>query len=265
MSDKAFNDSADLETAAAVKAAFADVHMTRDLPVAAGDAAATQPVAIHRRRRWIAAASAAAASVAAIGLAVGPSLVGGSAAAWATVPAAPTAGDTASAIAECSVPYRGGDSQSRAGAPAVSEPVALQESTLTVLDVRGDGAVAIFSEGAGSYVCTLARVNGEWTFAGASGSDETSPAAAGVTAAMSTQLPDGTEFSSLHGYVDSAAVKVVVTLASGLEAEASIGSAAAGTPFAVWFPVAVGDLEGATISAVDGNGQVTNLQSPAVR
>jgi hypothetical protein len=82
---------------------------------------------------------------------------------------------------------------------------------------------------------------------------------------MSTQLPDGTEFSSLHGYVDSAAVKVVVTLASGLEAEASIGSAAAGTPFAVWFPVAVGDLEGATISAVDGNGQVTNLQSPAVR
>ena len=116
---------------------------------------------------------------------------------------------------------------------------------------------SVFGDGDASYVCTLARVDGQWRFAGASGTDEMGSSPGSMTAVMSTEFPDGTEFSSLHGYVDDSTAKVVVTLASGVTAEASIASDGTSKPFAVWFPVPVADLTGATITATTADGDIT--------
>ena len=43
---------ADAATAEAVKVAFADVRMTRTIPAAVEEHAATYPVAARQRRRW---------------------------------------------------------------------------------------------------------------------------------------------------------------------------------------------------------------------
>jgi hypothetical protein len=159
-------------------------------------------------------------------------------------------------VVQCAEPFAADGTRESLGRE-IPQLVPIMESTLQVLDIRGAGAVAIFGEGSASYVCTLARVDGAWRFAGASGADTAGPA--GVVAAMSAQLPDGGDLSSVHGAVDTVATKVLVTLASGAQAEASLGSTSTTTPFAAWFPVPVEELAGATITVVDADGRSTTL------
>lgn len=260
MTGSRWSEADDERTAQAVRAAFAEVQMTRSVPTMTDARLDGEPRrSLRRARRWVAATAGAAA--AALAITVGAAVVGGSgAAAWAAVPAATTAADAAMAVEQCTGPFT---SPSREGG-ATASPVSVEASTLQVLDMRGVGAIAIFAEGDTSLTCTLAKVDGSWTFAGATASDEASEDAISAIAGMSTTLPDGSAFSSLHGYADAGTVAVTVTLASGVQAEASLGADGNARVFAVWFPVPIEELAGAAVTAVDVNGQATELPALSI-
>lgn len=261
MTQNEWRKESDEQTAGAVQAAFADVYMTRSVPVTTSHDTVAQPTRSARTtRRWVAATVGAAA--AAVAITVGGVVVGGSGStAWAAVPSAPTAADVSLAVEQCSVPFTSAGDRGSAAA----SPVAVAPSTLQVLDIRGAGAVAIFTEGEASLVCTLAQVDGAWQFAGSTASDEPPGSARGVLAGMATELPDGTGFASLHGYADAGTESVSVTLASGLQAEASISSVGDVRQFAVWFPVSADELAGATVTAVDAQGMTSTLPALTTR
>ncbi len=260
MTQSRWSDDADHQTARAVQAAFAGIHMTQSVATTVDAHAATmRPRAIHKGRRWVTAVASAAAAVA---IAVGVTVAGGSgSAAWAAVPTTPTVADAEMAVEQCNEPFAAPD---RGGASPIA-PVNVDKSTLQLLDIRGTGAIAIFTEADSSLVCTLAQVDGIWQFAGSTGSDEPADGLRGAIAGLATTLPDGGQFSSLHGYADSGTVAVTVTLASGVQAEASVAPVGDSTQFAVWFPVAVDELAGATVTAVDAKGGTTVLPTLSIR
>lgn len=249
------SEADDERTVQAIQAAFAEVHMTRSVPTLTDGQPDVEPAPSHRRaRRWVAATAGAAA--AALAVTVGAAVVIGSGtAAWAAVPATTTAADAVMAVEQCATPFT---SPSREGGARVST-VNVESSTLQVLDMRGLGAIAIFADGDSSLTCTLAKVDDAWTFAGATASDESNENVIGAIAGMSTKLPDGSAFSSLHGYADAGTVAVTVTLASGVQAVASLGADGNARVFAVWFPVSIEELAGATVTEVDAQGRATDL------
>ena len=253
----------DRATAHVLRQAFGGVEMTRPLPAISADAAPIAQSPRTRTRRW--AASIAAVAAAAAAVTAGTMTLGtAGSAAWAAVPATPTAADAAMAVQECSVPFGPGyTDSSRGDASGVVLPVAISESTLSVLDIRGDGAIAIFSDGEVTASCTIARVDGAWQYAGLMATDTDAVQPLGVAAIGSTEFPGGKESSTITGYADASAVKVEITLSNGTTAEASLGQEGNAQVFAAWFPVSAGDLEGATITAYDAAGGTTALAGPS--
>lgn len=190
-------------------------------------------------RAW-AAAAAAAVLVLALVLTLAP---GGSSVVWAAEPSTPTAADREAVATACSAPLaRGlGDLESSGTArtdgvpapdPGPGPTVPESLPPLAVLDIRGDGALAIYQDPTWQVTCLLARERGAWVDQGISVGPGPSTMTPGVVFGSRTTWIDGDSVAFLGGSVAPGTSKVTFDLSDGTTVRASL----LGTTFAAWFP-----------------------------
>ena len=205
---------------------------------------ATTIFATPSRRRWYSAAAigAAAAAVAAAAVAAAvvlPGVGGSTALAWTPVPRAATEADADVARQACVVPdgtdaattksgSRGDDARVDTITPA---PEGL--GSLTALDLRGNGGLAVFNRDEKIVMCMLRVVDGTTEYAGMISID--SPGKASdtlrVDGGMTTGIGSNTAVSMLTGYAGPAAV--VEIRVDGLD---PITATLFDGRFAAWWP-----------------------------
>jgi hypothetical protein len=242
----------DVHTAALLARAFDGIHLNRPAP---GDhstpaaAPATRPARIvalpprpaTRRRApvWLAGAAAAVLALA-LTVTLAP---GGSTAAWAAEPTTPTSGDRAAAATACGAPlarglgdleWSGGATAdgALASAPGAGPTVPQSLPPLAVLDIRGDGALAIYQNPTWQVTCLLAREGDLWVDQGISVGPGPGASTPGVVFGSRTSWIGGDSVAYLGGSVPPGTTKVTFDLSDGTTVQASL----MGTTFAAWFP-----------------------------
>ncbi len=243
----------DTHTAALLEQAFDGVRLDRPTPWSAHqpDASPATPAArivvlparsTGRRRShaWLAGAAAAVLALT-LTLTLAP---GGTSVAWAAEPRTPTAADVEAVATACRAPLaRGlGDLESSGGsttgdgapAPAPGEGPTVPESLppLAVLDIRGDGALAIYQDPTWQVTCLLAREGGAWVDQGISVGPGPSTSTPGAVFGSRTTWIGGDSVAYLGGSVPPGTTKVTFDLSDGTTVQASL----LGTTFAAWFP-----------------------------
>jgi hypothetical protein len=251
----------DEDTAAAIQHAFGDVVLDRPVPTEMTRADVIVLPARPRRRplAWLVAAAAAV-----VALTVALTLLPGrDAVAWASEPSTATAADVVVAQKACSAPLaRGlGDLQQSGSAsvdgttPAApppspgdaGPPTALPP--LAVLDVRGDGALAVYQDATWQVVCLLRRENGTWVDQGISVGPGRAAAPPGLVFGGGTSWAGGDQVSYVGGAVPTGTATVTFTLSDGSTVRASL----LGTTFAAWFPGGASVVPG-SLAAFDATG-----------
>ena len=170
---------------------------------------------------------------------------GGSSVAWSAVPTAPTAGDREAAAAVCGAPLArglgelessGGASVDGAPAPAPApEPGEIAPESLpplAVLDIRGDGALAVYQNRTWQVACLLTREAGTWVVGHHS---RTRPGHKHARRHLREQHRVGRwRFRGLPGRqcLPPGTTKVTFDLSDGTTVRASL----VGDTFAAWFP-----------------------------
>ena len=199
-----------------------------------------RPAGRRRTRAWLAGAAAAVLALT-LSLTLAP---GGSSVAWAAEPTAPTAGDRDAAAAACGAPLARGlgdlessGSASGDGAPAPAAggggpgvPDSLPP--LAVLDIRGDGALAVYQDPTWQVTCLLARDGSAWVDQGISVGPGPGASTPGTLFSGRTSWVGGDSVAYLGGSVPPGTTKVTFELSDGTTVRASV----LGATFAAWFP-----------------------------
>ena len=262
--------TADAEAAALLARAFDGIHLDRPAPGDPGIPAAApvtpaarvvsllpRPASRLRSPVWLA---GAAAAVVALTLTVTLS-PGGSSVAWAAEPTTPTAGDREASATACGTPVaRGlGDLESSGSAsvtgadpaPAPERAPGVPESLppLAVLDIRGDGALAIYQDSTWQVICLLTREGDAWVDQGISVGPGTGTSTPGVVFGSRTSWVGGDSVAYLGGSVPPGTSKVTFDLSDGTTVQASV----LGITFAAWFPGERNYVPGSLVT-YDANG-----------
>lgn len=236
----------DATAAAALEEAFDGIRLDRPAPGGTTTGGtATEGVfkpgrTTGRRRGHVLWLSGAAMAVVALVLTV-TLTPGGSSVAWSAQPTAPTEVDREAAGEACGAPLaRGlGELESSGSAavdgaaapapePGESAPVSLPP--LAVLDIRGDGALAVYQDRTWQVACLLTREGGAWVDQGITvGPASSTP---GAMFGSSTAWVGGDSVTYLGGSVPSGTTKVTFDLSDGTTVRASL----LGDTFAAWFP-----------------------------
>ncbi|MGA0879151.1 MAG: hypothetical protein ACO3SP_08545 [Ilumatobacteraceae bacterium] len=124
---------------------------------------------------------------------------------------------------------------------------------LTTMDVRGNGALAVFSDSKWTVSCMLRR-DGDGYERGAiiadqllnSGSDN----ALGINGIASTMWPDGTSTSMMNGAVPTGAVSIELDIPGLPTAQASVDMGR----FSIWWIGAYDESMTGSIRALDSSG-----------
>jgi len=122
---------------------------------------------------------------------------------------------------------------------------------MSVLDVRGDIAFAVYQDASLTVTCVLREDGGRWIDQGIQvgpGSSTTTP---GIVAGGGTQTVDGEAISTVTGSAPEGAARVTFRLDDGTVVQASL----LGTTWAAWFPGG-GRIDAASITAYDADGRV---------
>ena len=239
----------DRDTAQFVLDAFADIENQtqgphESIPSHAQSKTTIRPLPSRKRRSpagWIAVAAAVVIAASALNIS-GP---GGSSIAWAAEPESPTASEVQAINKACSrVIERGvGELQGSGTASADGSSefatdgvVAPEQPTelppLEVLDVRGDGAMAVYSDDQWQIVCLLQQSGGVWRDFGLTAMGKDGDAPAGLVASGSTNSRDGQAISYVSGAVPAGTTAVTFELSNGETVTASVLDGS----FAAWFP-----------------------------
>lgn len=230
----------DATTAAALEEAFDGIRLDRPAPGGATKGVSPPAATAGRRRGHVVWLSGAAVAVVAMVLTV-MLAPGGSSVAWSAQPTAPTEVDREVAAAVCGAPLARGlgelessgsaavdGSAALAPEPGESAPVSLPP--LAVLDIRGDGALAVYQDRTWQVACLLAREGGAWVDQGITVGPASS--APGAMFGSSTAWVGGDSVTYLGGSVPSGTTKVTFDLSDGTTVRASL----VGDTFAAWFP-----------------------------
>lgn len=186
-----------------------------------------------------------------------------SALAWSPTPAVATAVDEENARSACAIDSWGiglgaNEDASRApGDPSAGTATALdlpeKLPTLTTMDVRGNGALAVFSDSKWTVSCMLRR-DGDGFQRGPIIAEELtntgSDNALGISGIASTMWPDGTSTSMMNGVVPVGAVAIELDIAGQPTAQASVNNGR----FSIWWIGAYDESLTGEIRAVDSSG-----------
>ena len=242
----------DAKAAVALEEAFDGVRLGRPAPGRTTTGGISPPARIVAlpgrtdgpRRAPVVWLSGAAVAVVALVLTV-MLAPGGSSVAWSAVPTAPTAGDREAAAAVCGAPLArglgelessGGASVDGAPAPAPApEPGEIAPESLpplAVLDIRGDGALAVYQNRTWQVACLLTREAGAWVDQGITVGPGPGTSTPGAIFGSSTAWAGGDFVAYLGGSVPPGTTKVTFDLSDGTTVRASL----VGDTFAAWFP-----------------------------
>lgn len=228
-----------------VAAAYSGLRLEREAPTG------------RDRRPLIWAGGALAATAAAV-MAAGALTVAAPATAWAASPTAATSQDEAAAREVCAGALAG-----EAGALAAADaPGSLPP--LQLLDIRGSGGYAVFADDGWTIQCFLRDTDAGWERGPvvAQPTDQRPGVAAfAVEWAGSTAWSDQDEVFYVGGTVSPATTKVVLELADGSLAEATVTDGR----FALWYPDDVEISPQARLVAYDDGtkGEIGALSLPA--
>ena len=230
----------------------------REMPVSA----AVGPMSASRktRRGLVGVGAATAAIVTALVIGSGS---GSPALAWSPTPVVATTVDEEDARAACALHTWGIDAgvnkdDSRGtGNPSAGEPttpVRLESlPTLTMMDVRGNGALAVFSDSEWTVSCMLRR-DGDGFERGPVIAEELTVAgtdnALDVRGIASTVWPDGTATSMINGAVPTGAVSVELEVPGQPTAQASVKDGR----FSIWWIGAYDESVTGEVRALDSGG-----------
>lgn len=205
----------------------------------AGPTAAPPLAERPSRRRWFVAAGLGVTAVAAVAAALvlpGPGSTT-TTLAWTPVPRAATDADAEAARQTCVVPAATDGEAGRdaaEGAPVVPAPTSPDMlPPLAALDVRGDGGLAVFTDGTSTVMCLLQVIDGIPVYAGMGVFDTVEPPADTlvVESAMATRLESGDAVSMITGQAGAAArVELEVPGVEPITATVVDGR------FAAWWP-----------------------------
>lgn len=242
----------DEQTAELLAQAFDGIRLNRPAPVrtttpgapaippARVVALTTRSAGRRRSRVWLAGAVAAVLALT-LTVAVSP---GGSSVAWAAEPAAPTQADRDAAAIACGAPLARGlgalESSGSASLPGADPSVAPESAPgvpeslppLAVLDIRGDGALAIYQDPTWQVTCLLTRETGSWVDQGILVGPGPATGTPGLLFGSRTSWVGGDSVSYLGGSVPAGTTNVTFDLNDGSTVRASV----LGTTFAAWYP-----------------------------
>jgi len=188
---------------------------------------------------------------------------GSPALAWSPTPTGATTVDEENARSACAVDsweIDGGVDEDASRVPggqptgAIAEPD-LPESlpTLSMMDVRGNGVLAVFSDSKWTVSCMLRR-DGDGFERGPVVAERLADAGSenslDVRAIASTLWPDGTSTSMINGAVPTGAVSVELVIPGQPTAQASVS----GGRFSIWWIGAHDESTLGTIRALDSDG-----------
>ena len=189
------------------------------------------------RRATLVAGFTVAAAVTTLVMSTGS---GSPAMAWSPIPAVATNVDQEAARAACA-------SDIPEGLPNLSM------MDVTVMDVRGSGALAVFSDTTRTVSCMLRR-DGDDFESGPVIADESTVTESNsdleLRGIASTLWPDGTSTSMINGVVPSGAVSIELEISGEFTAEASINNGR----FAIWWIGAYDETTTGTVRAFDASG-----------
>ena len=195
--------------------------------------------ATHSRRRWYSAAAIGAAAAAVAAAVVLPGVRGSTALAWTPVPRVATEADADVARQACVAPdgteaatAESGSRGDDAGVDTIT-PAPEGLGSLTALDLRGNGGLAVFNRDEKIVMCMLRVVDGTPEYAGMISTDSSGEASdtLRVDGGMTTGIGSNTAVSMLTGYAGPAAV--VEIRVDGLD---PITATLVDGRFAAWWP-----------------------------
>ncbi len=188
---------------------------------------------------------------------------GSSALAWSPTPSEATTGDEEDARSACAVDSWGidrevnKDSSRDSGNPSAAAATApdLPESlpTLTMMDVRGNGALAVFSDSQWTVSCMLRRDGGRFERGPVIAEevmDTRSDEALDIRGIASTMWPDGTSTSMINGAVPTGDVSVELDIPGQPTAQASVSDGR----FSIWWIGAYDESTTGEIRVLDSDG-----------
>jgi hypothetical protein len=169
-----------------------------------------------------------------------------SGAAWASDPQILSASEKLLIVEACSVPLRkglgeletsGASSSGRNGPAMPSDMGAVPELTLslpplTVVDIRNDRGIALFSDSQSSVTCPLVKSDGVWKDQGISVIPNPGESLPGVSYGGSTTFNDGNSISYVTGIAPSGTTAVKIALVDGRTMTASL----TGLTYLAWVP-----------------------------
>lgn len=236
----------DAEVAKALIQGFSLIEFNRPAPVPEAQAVELISVSPGKQRRGSQRWYAIAASVT-LALALATTLSPhNTSVAWANQPTAATSTDRISAVKACgAVIERGlGDLQSSftqsvepGSSPSVgttskvtSQPAELPP--LAVLDIRGDGALAIFEDSNWTVMCLLKRTGNRWVDQGVTVTSASADPQPGTSFVSQTSWVGGDSVSIVGGVTPPSSTNVTFELSNGELVSASVLNG----KFAAWFP-----------------------------
>jgi hypothetical protein len=169
---------------------------------------------------------------------------GSPALAWSPTPSVATTVDEKEARTACAIDSWGVDRT-----PNLPEVL----PTLTTMDVRGNGALAVFSDSKWTVSCMLRR-DGDGFERGPIIAEELtntgSDNALGISGIASTMWPDGKSTSMINGAVPTGAVSIELDIAGQPTAQASVSNGR----FSIWWIGAYDESLTGEIRALDSSG-----------
>ena len=186
-----------------------------------------------------------------------------SALAWSPTPAVATTVDEENARSACAIDSWGidlganEDASRASGDPSAGTASALdipeKLPTLTMMDVRGNGALAVFSDSKWTVSCMLRRA-GDGFERGPVIAEELTNTASGntldVRGIASTLWPDGTSTSMMNGAVPTGAVTIELDVSGQPTAQASVSDGR----FSIWWIGTIDESTSGTVRALDASG-----------
>ncbi len=257
----------DAEVADDIAVAFSGLTFTRPSPSVTPAASSTRSGSrASRRTRYVWLAGLAAASVVTL-TTISFVIPDQGSVAWAETPTRPSSGEVRSVVETCSAdiaPGLGELEYSGLASPEGSMPAEQDISAadslvprelppLTVLDLRGEGALALFADDNWNVVCLLSQKDGTWVSQGLTVTSAASPDASSDSPPLqfgsSLAWASGETLSYLAGGLPATAARATLMLPDGTVAEASI----LGDHYAVWFPGTL-RAEGPQVRFLDATG-----------
>lgn len=212
------------------------------------------------RRGLVGVGATAAVAVTALVMGSGS---GSTALAWSPTPSVATTVDEKEARTACAIDSWGDDEnvKENASRPTVSPSAGVNTTpnlpevlpTLTTMDVRGNGALAVFSDSKWTVSCMLRR-DGDGFERGPIIAEELtntgSDNALGISGIASTMWPDGKSTSMINGAVPTGAVSIELDIAGQPTARASVSNGR----FSIWWIGAYDESLTGEIRALDSSG-----------